>query len=159
MNRSGIRRAAKFAAVLALTLVATAAAYAASGSSAAGSTLVIDRSFEIKTADPQRAFEPTASLVNRGVFDTLFTYKGSDVAHPLPLLVQSWKATKDARTFTFQLRNGVRFADGTPLTSADVVFSFQRLINLKGNPSFLLDGVTTAAKGKYTVVMSSKNPM
>lgn len=158
MNGSGISRKAKVAAVLAVTVAATVAAYAASSSSAAGPTLVIDRSFEIKTADPQRAFEPTASLVNRAEFDTLFTYKGSDVAHPVPLLVQSWKASKDAKTFTFVLKKGVHFADGTPLTSADVVFSFRRLVNLKGNPSFLLDGVTTTAKGKDEVVMHSQAP-
>ena len=140
------------------------AAYAATGgggSSAqanASGTLVVDRSFEIKTSDPQRAFEPTASLVNRGIFDTLFTYKGSDIAHPIPLLVQSWTATKDAKTFTFNLKRNVHFADGTPLTSADVVFSFQRLVNLKGNPAFLLADMTFAAKGKYGVVVRSKAP-
>ena len=44
-----------------------------SASSAASGTLVVDRSFEIKTADPQRAFEPTASIVDRGIYDTFFT--------------------------------------------------------------------------------------
>jgi peptide/nickel transport system substrate-binding protein len=156
MTRSAIRRGGWIVVALAVALSATAAAYAASGSTAAGETLVIDRSFEIKTSDPQRAFEPTASLVNRGIFDTLFTYRGSDVAHPVPLLAQSWKAAKDAKTWTFQLKKGVRFGDGTPLTSADVVFSFRRLVNLKGNPSFLLDGVTTSAAGKYTVVLRSQ---
>jgi peptide/nickel transport system substrate-binding protein len=111
-----------------------------SASSSASGTLVVDRSFEIKTADPQRAFEPTAAIVDRGIYDTFFTYKGGDLAHPVPMLVQSWKASKDAKTFVFNLRRNVHFADGTPLTSADAVFSFRRLINLKGNPSFLLDG-------------------
>jgi len=158
MIRIGIRGAARVVAVTVIALTTAAAAYAATSARQAASTLVIDRSFEIKTADPQRAFEPTASIVNRAEFDTLFTYKGSDVAHPVPLLVQSWKATADAKTFTFQLRKDVHFADGTPLTSADVVFSLRRLVNLKGNPSFLLDGVTASAKGKYTVVLASKNP-
>ena len=45
-------------------------------------------------------------------------------------------------------KRNVHFADGTPLTSADVVFSFRRLINLKGNPSFLLAGVTVSARGQ-----------
>jgi len=125
---------------------------------AAGTTLVVDRSFEIKTSDPQRAFEPTAAIVNRAAFDTLFTYKGGDIAHPVPMLVRSWSATKDAKTFTFQLKKNVHFANGAPLTSADVVFSFRRLINLKGNPAFLLDGVTPSAKGKYTVVLKSTTP-
>ena len=71
---------------------------------------------------------------------------------------RSWRASEDAKRFTFQLRRDVHFADGTPLTSADVVFSFRRLINLKGNPSFLLGGVTVAAAGPYAVVLRSKTP-
>src|SRR5436309_7788949 len=153
MNRS---RAAL--AVLAVLATAAIASGATTRSSAPSATLVIDRSFEIKTADPQRAFEPTAAIVDRGIYDTFFTYKGGDLAHPRPLLVQTWSASKDAKTFVFRLRRNVHFADGTPLTAADAVFSFKRLINLKGNPSFLLDGVTVAARGKYTVVLRSKAP-
>ena len=97
----------------------------AAHATAAAPTLVVDNSFTIKTADPQRAFDPTASIVDRAIYDTLFTYKGGDLAHPIPLLVQSWKASTDAKTFTFQLKQNVHFADGTPLTSADVVFSLQ----------------------------------
>jgi peptide/nickel transport system substrate-binding protein len=44
------------------------------------------------------------------------------------------------------------------LTAADVVFSLNRLINIKGNPAFLLDGITVSAKGKYIVVMRSATP-
>ncbi len=144
--------------VASVSASATPAARHAVAKATAGATLVVDRSFEIKTSDPQRAFEPTASLVDRAVYDTLFTYKGGDIAHPVPLLVQSWSASKDAKTFTFRLKRNVHFADGTPLTSADVVFSFRRLVNLKGNPAFLLAGVTAAAKGRYTVVLHSKDP-
>jgi peptide/nickel transport system substrate-binding protein len=163
MNRFGTRSAAK--AVLVGAVVVTAAgAWGAtavqsrSASPAATGTLVVDRSFEIKTADPQRAFEPTASIVDRGIYDTFFTYKGGDLAHPIPQLVRSWTASRDAKTFVFNLRRNVHFADGTPLTSADAVFSFRRLINLKGNPSFLLDGVTASARGRYTVVLRSTTP-
>jgi peptide/nickel transport system substrate-binding protein len=126
--------------------------------SAAGTTLVIDRSFEIKTSDPQRAFEPTASIVDRGIYDTLLTYKGSDVAHPIPQLVSSYSASNGAKTWTFNLKHNVHFANGQPLTAADVVFSFRRLTNLKGNPSFLLDGVTVSSRGKYAVILRSKTP-
>jgi peptide/nickel transport system substrate-binding protein len=145
-----------FAAAAALACVA--AAYGATAHSAAVPTLVVDNSFTIKTSDPQRAFDPTASIIDRGLYDTLFTYKGGDLANPIPLLVSSWKATGNAKTFTFQLKPNVHFADGTPLTSADVVFSLNRLINLKGNPSFLLAGITVKASGKYGVVMRSTTP-
>ncbi len=76
----------------------------------------------------------------------------------MPLLVSSWKASNGAKTFTFQLKPNVHFANGDPLTSADVVFSLNRLINLKGNPSFLLTGIVIKPKGKHTVTMVSKTP-
>ncbi len=164
MIKFRIGRAARVALVPVISLTVVAAAYGATSAhsggagAAASGTLVIDRSFEIKTADPQRAFEPTAAIVDRGIYDTLLTYRGSDVAHPVPLVAQSYTASKDARRFVFTLRRDVHFADGTPLTSADVVFSFRRLINLKGNPSFLLSGVIVAARGRYGVVLSSKTP-
>jgi peptide/nickel transport system substrate-binding protein len=139
-------------------LVSAVAALGATTHKAAAPTLVIDNSFTIKTTDPQRAFDPTGSLIDRALYDTLFTYKGGNLANPIPLLVQSWTASSDAKTFTFQLKKNAHFADGTPLTSADVVFSLQRLINIKGNPSFLLAGVTVSAKGKWTVVMHSATP-
>jgi peptide/nickel transport system substrate-binding protein len=119
--------------------------------------LVVDNSFALDTTDPQRAFDPTSSIIDRAVYDTLFTYRGADLAHPIPLLVRSW--TDDgARIFTFRLRPDVHFADGTPLTSADVVFSLRRLINLKGNPAFLLAGAEVSATDDHTVVVRTTTP-
>ena len=143
------------------TIVSALAAFAGTGASArplAGPTLYLDRTFSIETADPGRALEPTAAIVDRAVFDTLFTYRPGDVAHPVPLLVTTWSASKDAKTFVFHLRKDVHFADGAPLTSADVVFSLRRLVNVKDSASFLLAGVSVAAKGRYVVVMRSVEP-
>ena len=123
-----------------------------------GPTLFLDRAFQLETSDPERALEPTSSIVDRAVYDTLFTYKGGDVAQPVPLLATTWSASKDAKTFVFRLRKNAHFADGTPITSADVVFSFRRLINLKDSPSFLLAGVTVSSRGKYAVVIRSARP-
>jgi peptide/nickel transport system substrate-binding protein len=155
----GARSKATLAVGIVLAAAATAVYAAAAWSAGAqADTLVIDRSFEIRTSDPQRAFEPTASIVDRAVYDTLLTFKGGDVSRPLPMAARSYSASKDARTYTFQLRRDIEFADGTPMTAADVVFSFRRLINLKGNPSFLLAGVTVSARGRYTVVLRSATP-
>jgi peptide/nickel transport system substrate-binding protein len=154
--RPGVRSKALAAAVA----LAAVTAFAATTGSAAPrqDTLVVDRSFEIRTSDPQRAFEPTASIVNRGVYDTLLTFRGGDVSKPRLLAARGYRASRDARTYTFDLRRDIRFADGTRMTAADVVFSFRRLINLKGNPSFLLAGVTVSARGRYTVVLRSRTP-
>jgi peptide/nickel transport system substrate-binding protein len=136
-----------------------AASLAAGGAAAplTGPTLVVDNSFALDTTDPQRAYDPTSITVDRAIYDTLFTYRGSDMTRTIPLLVQSW-TSEHARRFTFHLRRDVHFGDGTPLTSADVVFSLRRLVNLKGNPAYLLSGFTVSAADKYTVVIASKDP-
>jgi peptide/nickel transport system substrate-binding protein len=43
-----------------------------------------------------------------------------------PVLAQSWSCSEDARTWTFTLREGVRFHDGRSLTAGDVVYSLKR---------------------------------
>ncbi len=118
---------------------------------AAAPTLVVDNSFALDTIDPQRAFDPTSSIIDRAIYDTLFTYRDDDLAHPVPLLAQSW-TRPDPRRLMLRLRRDVDFADGTALTSSDVVFSLRRLVNMKGNPSFLLAGFHVSA-GKYAVVL------
>lgn len=120
--------------------------------------LVVDKSFDMKTADPQREFEVSGGIIAKALYSTLLTFKGSDSAKPMPAVASSYSASTDAKTFTFKLRTDIKFSDGTPLTSADVVFSFNRLINIKGNPSFLLDGVTVSAPDATTVVLSSTTP-
>jgi peptide/nickel transport system substrate-binding protein len=138
-------------------LVCTIAARAAGTRVAEAPTLVVDNSFALDTTDPHRAFDPTSVIVDRAVYDTLFTYRGNDLAHPIPLLVQSWTSTGD-RTFRFRLKPDVHFGDGTPLTAADVAFSLRRLVNLKGNPAHLLTGLEVTATGKDTVVIESRTP-
>ena len=158
MKRLRSRRAALFASLAAAVVAAFVVVAVGATARTAAPTLVIDNSFTLKTSDPGRAFDPTGSLIDHALYDSLFTYKGDDLAHPVPLLVSSYKATSGAKVFTFQLERNVHFSDGTPLTSADVVWSLKRLVNLKGNPSLLLAGVSVSAPSKYTVVMRSKTP-
>ena len=122
----------------------------------ANHVLVVDKSFDMKTADPQREFEVSGGIVAKALYSTLLTFKGADSATPVPEVASSYSASSDAKTFTFKLRNDIKFSDGTPLTSADVAFSFNRLINIKGNPSFLLAGITVSAPDASTVVLTSQ---
>lgn len=143
-------------AALAVMVVLTAC-----GSSSTATTnhvLVVDKSFDMKTADPQREFEVSGGIVAKALYSTLLTFKGADSATPVPEVASSYTASADAKTFTFKLRNDIKFSDGTPLTSADVLFSFNRLINIKGNPSFLLAGITVSAPDASTVVLTSQDP-
>ena len=46
---------------------------------AAAPTLVVDNSFALDTVDPQRSFDPTSWIVDRAIYDTLFTFRGNDL--------------------------------------------------------------------------------
>lgn len=48
-------------------------------------------------------------------------------SNPQPQLAKSWEVSDDARTFTFRLREGVKWHDGTQFTSADVAFTYWQL--------------------------------
>lgn len=117
---------------------------------------VMDTVFVIKSADPARNYEPTGNVLARALYDTLVSFKGDDLKTPVPMLATKWETSEDKKTYTFHLDPKATFSDGTPVTSADVVFSLQRAGNVKGNPSFLVDGMTFTAKDPQTVVVTTK---
>ncbi|MEU8271190.1 ABC transporter substrate-binding protein [Sphaerisporangium sp. NPDC049002] len=127
-----------------------------SQSGGASKTLVMDASFTLKTADPGRNYEPTGLLIGKALYDTLLTFEGSDVTKPVPSLAESYEQSADGKTLTLKLRQGATFSDGSPVTADDVVFSLNRVRDLKGNPSFLLDGVEVAKTDATTVTLTSK---
>ncbi len=119
---------------------------------------MVDTAFQLKTADPGRMFEPTGLLIDHAMYATLLTFAGDNVKKPVPDLAQSYTASPDGKVYTFKLRKDAVFSDGTPVTSADVVFSLNRVANLKGNPSFLMAGITVTAPDAETVVLTSATP-
>lgn len=70
--------------------------------------------------------EITVNLVNM-VYDTLF-YSPYDM-RPEPWLAEDFKVSNDARTWTIDIRNGVRWHDGRPLTAEDVRFTYEYFFN------------------------------
>lgn len=65
------------------------------------------------------------------MFDTLVTLKPGTTT-VIPSLAKSWKSTGHARTWTFHLRHGVTFQDGTKLNAKAVCFNFNRWYNFTG---------------------------
>lgn len=130
---------------------------ASGGGGAATGTLVVDQSFVDRGVDPARQFTPTNNMLVHAMYDTLVTFEAGKT-DPVPDAAASWRGTPDAKSFTFTLDPRAVFSDGTPLTSADVVFSLNRLVNIKGPGSFLLEGVTVSAPDARTVVVRSSRP-
>ncbi|MCE9636366.1 MAG: ABC transporter substrate-binding protein [Planctomycetes bacterium] len=79
----------------------------------------------IDTFNPLTSNEATSSELSGLVFDTLTSYD-SGAWRSRPSLAWKWEVSPDYLTWTFHLRKGVRFSDGTPMTAKDVVFSFEK---------------------------------
>jgi len=81
------------------------------------------------TLEPSAALEGAVPLITRQVFDTLVTFRegSTDVE---PALATRWAISKDGLTWTFWLREGVKFHDGAALTAGEVAASFSRGLKL-----------------------------
>ena len=92
------------------------------------------------------------------LFDSLVYLNSAEV--PEPDLATSWQVSDGGDTYTFQLRHGVKWSDGKPFSSADVVYSIKNI--LKFNPyepaALLPDVQDVTASGPYTVTVHLKNP-
>ncbi|MEV0719095.1 ABC transporter substrate-binding protein [Asanoa sp. NPDC050611] len=98
-------------------------------------------------------------VVNRAAYDTLVAYAGTDYAKVVPDLAKEWTVSPDAKTFTFTLDPAAKFATGRTVTAEDVRWSFTRLKNLAGPPSYLAGPIdTVAAPDPATVVVTLKSP-
>jgi peptide/nickel transport system substrate-binding protein len=95
------------------------------------------------------------------MYDTLIGYSQKDFS-PVPGLATAWKESPDHSTWTYTIRSGVKWSDGVPLTSADVAYTFNRI--LKGtyeqtNYGNYVAGIkTVTAPDATTVVMKVKTP-
>ena len=79
---------------------------------------------------------------------------------PMPALATSWTVSDDARSVTFKLRDGVKWHDGTPFTSADVKYTFEEILKKhhpRGRATFAnLESVETP--DKLTAVFKLSKP-
>lgn len=98
-------------------------------------------------------------------YDTNNLFRWSRDAKPIPWLVNKYTVSPDGRVYTFQLREGLKWSDGTPLTTDDVMFWYEDIIlNEELTPTYpgvLLSGGEKAKFEKidtYTFRITFKNP-
>lgn len=92
--------------------------------------------------------DPDIYYANNGLAIVLNTYEGlvqyandTDSVEIAPRLATTWDVSSDNTTYTFHLRKGVTFHDGTPFTSAAVQVAFDRRIAVKGGAAYMVQGV------------------
>ncbi len=127
--------------------------------SAQGKTLVIGIAENTTSLDPARGFEPTGGIIEKAAYDTLVTFPPDNVSKIVPNLATKWDISSDGLTYTFTLKDGIVFSTGNPMTADDVVFSWTRLIGVKGTPSFLASTIDSVkASDSKTVVLKLNAP-
>lgn len=93
---------------------------------------------DVLTVDPAEAFESSGGELVGNLYDRLL-YMAPDAPEAVkPGLAESWTADPDGVTFRFNIRAGVKFHSGNPVTADDVVYSFRRAVVLNKNPAFII---------------------
>jgi peptide/nickel transport system substrate-binding protein len=136
-----------------------------SGGTAAGAkapsnkTLVIARGMDVNSLDPARGYCDTCQIYNSAVYQTVIGLDPNDNATLIPRLATKWTGNSDSTQWSFNLDPAAKFSDGTPVTSADVKWSWERLGNIKGSPSYFVDNVASIdATDPQTVIVKMKGP-
>ncbi|MFV0452431.1 MAG: ABC transporter substrate-binding protein, partial [Propioniciclava sp.] len=120
-------------------------------------TLVAAISGEPDKLDPSSTTSYNSFQVLENVYDTLVE-PDEDLAMQ-PALAESWEVSEDQLTWTFTLRDGVTWHDGTDFTADDVVYTYKRIIDEELSPSWRFAAVTeVTAPDDSTVVITVDAP-
>ncbi len=91
-------------------------------------SFVYARGADAVTLDPQKIDDGESVLIAANIFEGLVRYAARGTAIE-PALATAWEVSEGGRTWTFTLREGVRFHDGSSFDADAVVFTFERLID------------------------------
>ena len=107
-----------------------ATATAAATGPATGGTFRFGQSGDITVLDPWNVTDGNSLLVTRQIYESLVDYEPTGFKI-VPKLAESWSTSADGKVWTFNLRKGVKFHDGTDFNADAVVLNFKRAINTK----------------------------
>jgi peptide/nickel transport system substrate-binding protein len=113
--------------------------------------------------DPHSAYDAGSGVALHGAFEGLIRLKRGTTDEYEPVLAESWEASADESRWTFRLREGVRFQDGTQLDAFAARASFERLFALGLAPStvlgrFIPDAAQISAPDRRTLVFDLRQP-
>jgi peptide/nickel transport system substrate-binding protein len=109
--------------------------------------------------DPQKTSAYFSFEVLENVFDTLV--EPDENLEMRPALAESWDVSPDQLIWTFHLRKGVAFHDGSPFTADDVVYSYRRIIDQKlanADKFSAVSGVTAADRTTVRITLKQPTP-
>jgi peptide/nickel transport system substrate-binding protein len=115
-------------------------ASASSGTVKSPDTMVESSIGDPESLDPAWAYDTASGEVIFNVYETLLFPKKDSTTEYSPMLATKWDISQDGKTYTFTIRQGVKFQDGTPLTPQDVAYSFWRgmIQDRAGGPQWII---------------------
>ncbi len=121
--------------------------------------LIIGVTDKVTDIDPANAYDFYTWEVLNNIMEGLVKYEPGTLKI-VPGLAEKWEVNANSTVWTFHLRKGLKFDDGTPFTAKDVVRSINRVMTIKGDPSWLVTSFVdkVVAKDDYTVVFYLKHP-
>ena len=93
-----------------------------------GTTLIVGLDASPSDLDPQSQYDYRSTIVIRNIYEGLVGLVGSATDEFEGLVAESWEANEDQSVWTFKLRPGLTFHDGSPCDSAAVKASYERLL-------------------------------
>lgn len=154
-------RRCTFTSVKALSIAACIIISAGMTTAAVADTFVFANTVEYDTMDPHQTFDVGRVAYRLNLYDGLMRWEGNPPKLE-PWLAKDYKISKDGTTYTFDLRHGVKFHDGTELTAHDVVYSMERILALKKGAASLFEKLikpgSTKAINDYTVQFHLDHP-
>ena len=113
--------------ILLLTLAVFVCAGTALAAAKTGGTLIFGRGGDSVGLDPAYETDGNSFMICDNLYEALVAYKDESTELE-PGLAESWTISPDGKTYTFKLRKGVKFHDGTPFNADAVVFSIGRMM-------------------------------
>lgn len=109
-------------------------------------TLRIDVGSEAPTLDPALSEDAAAGRIINDLFAGLVDFDQQN--NPIPGMAESWNISANGKTYTFHLRDNLKFSDGSRITANDFIYTYRRVVDPKtaSGHNYLLAGVVNGNK-------------
>jgi peptide/nickel transport system substrate-binding protein len=129
----------------------------------AGGSLVYSRQLEVVTLNPREIKNGNGDIfADEMLYNGIVRNDPNGTDKVVPGLAESWDVSKDGLTYTFHMRKGLKYSDGSPLTAEDVAWNLEQFADPEVNISLagVAAGMESAkATDENTVVVKLEHPV
>jgi peptide/nickel transport system substrate-binding protein len=129
----------------------------------AGGELVYARQLEVVTLNPREIKNGNGDIfADEMLYSGLVRNDPNGTAEVVPALAEKWDVSKDGLTYTFTLKPGIKYSDGSPITAEDIAWNMEQFADPETNLSLpsLGEGIKKiSAPNKSTVVIELEYPV